>query len=375
IGGFELFGTVKNLEPGVVLEKYGFVWSIGNEQPDLENDNPIYLGSIDSDTSFSTQLSDVTPLYNYYVRGFAEIGKDIFYGETISFFKGDVWRQKPEVPDTRDGSYFSVVNGKAYIGGGYNAGSKYDLQTYEPKEEPEQDVWAYETPLPFLCNHGTAFTIEDTLYVVGGNDGFGDGFWAYNTMDKTWSERATFPGGARSWGVGTAVDGKGYFCLARISNNGPELDEAWRYDPVLNSWMEMPPFPGGHRKQSVVFSDEDYLYLGFGRGANDLYAFNVTTMTWEEKASIPNSLFLAEEFAAFRMEDKAYLLTSDPENNFWEYDIPTDSWKQKSDFTGTVIGNPVHFDINGKGYVGLGGENFSGNGFNWTMWEYIPDLK
>ena len=65
---------------------------------------------------------------------------------------------------SRRGVACAVLNGKLYAIGGQG---KASVEVYDPSTES----WSVGVALPSEVNHGTAITVGDTIYLIGGRNG------------------------------------------------------------------------------------------------------------------------------------------------------------------------------------------------------------
>lgn len=103
------------------------------------------------------------------------------------------------------------------------------------------------------------------------------------------------------------------------------------------------------------------------------------SQTWKEKQNIPNTPNSGRWGAyCFTIGNKIYTgggyISSNNLNDLWEYDPVTGNWTAKADLpVNNGRTNAIAFSINGKGYVGLGVEDYFGLGTKKKdLWEYDP---
>lgn len=102
---------------------------------------------------------------------------------------------------------------------------------------------------------------------------------------------------------------------------------------------------------------------------------------WLQKQDIPDGSFAGRWGAyCFSVNDKiyvggGYVGNFISKNDLWEYDVVSDSWTQRQSLPGSTNRTAaVAFSINGKGYVGLGAQDFNtiNTVFLNDLWEYDP---
>jgi N-acetylneuraminic acid mutarotase len=167
----------------------------------------------------------------------------------------------------------------------------------------------------------------------------------------------------------------------RVTVNGASVTSASDFVILDGTWTKMAdlplPFPTNPRALGIGFAIGNTGYIGFGTDSrtdfDDLYAYDPSTNTWSQKASLGLAM---EGPAGFVINNKAYIgfgyskQVSDVTNDFYEYDPPTNTWTRRADFPGTARTYPVGISIGNLGYVGLG-QSKDGN-FLIDVWQYDP---
>jgi N-acetylneuraminic acid mutarotase len=284
------------------------------------------------------------------------------------------------------------------------------------------NIWAQRTSITTARNYAAGFSVNGKGYVgtgLSGTNGLSD-FWEYDPATNTWSQKASFGGGARWGAVGMSIGNKGYIGTGFDMIAGLHKNDFWEYDPAANTWTQKANFGGAVRRQAAGFSIDNKGYVGTGwDGAsykNDLWEYDPAANLWTQKANITGG----HRYSAMGVSlgNKGYigggmLLSSSGTNEFWEYDPAVNSWTQRANIgpSGTRVGavsfalgdriivsggntlnttyeynpsldtwvlrtafagpyrsNSVAFAINGKGYVAAG----SGASVYADFWEYSP---
>ncbi|MBK6483775.1 MAG: T9SS type A sorting domain-containing protein [Chitinophagaceae bacterium] len=288
------------------------------------------------------------------------------------------WIQRADFGETKClGAVAFSISGKGYVGtGGGYAGYANHFWEYDPSA----DAWKQKADFIGGGRSGAVgFSIGDRGYLGtgyvsnGGLGGYLNDFWEYNPAGNTWIQKADFPGGALSNGVGFSISGKGYVG----TGNGfwYTTSQFWEYDPVVDSWTQKADFGGGARTDAAGFSIGNKGYLGAGN-EKDFWEYDPVTNEWTQKADFGGTA--RNEAVGFSIGNKGYLGTGEDDvfkKDFWEYDPGTDTWTQKTDFGGTARTGAVGFSIGNKGYLGTGRyqEGFQSYYEN-DLWEYTPAL-
>ena len=141
-----------------------------------------------------------------------------------------------------------------------------------------------------------------------------------------WTQKSTFPGGPRGYGVAGVVNGKAYCGLGYDGFNNK--NDWYMYDPVLDTWTPKAAFPGSGVIGGVALSIGNKIYVGSGDSA------------W-----------------------------SAMNKQFWMYNPQNDTWTQRADFAGRTRYAAGGFAVNGKGYIATGWD-FNGQYCDRDLWEY-----
>jgi len=102
----------------------------------------------------------------------------------------DIWKYDPAVGiwsrcadfpgEPRDYATAFTVNGKAYVGLGYQ---KRDLWQYDP----QLDQWTQVGDSPVVSHRQPSFTLNGKVYIPGqGNSTYGPSFWEYDPVNDSW---------------------------------------------------------------------------------------------------------------------------------------------------------------------------------------------
>lgn len=148
---------------------------------------------------------------------------------------------------------------------------------------------------------------------------------------QTWTQKQSFPGAARNGSTAFVIDGYAYVGLGK--DDSRHYSDFYRYNPTQDSWDKIPDFPGGPRATAVSFVLNGKGYVGIG---------DTTT------------LFLSRVYY----------------KDFWCYDPQTNTWAKVADFGGSARSSAVSFAVEGKGYVGMGGD--AGSTKPKDFWRYDP---
>jgi N-acetylneuraminic acid mutarotase len=228
-----------------------------------------------------------------------------------------------------------------------------------------------------------AFSINGIGYVGFGRTGVGappfNDLYAYDPVVNSWTLKAPLPAGgpARSAPSAFVLNGMGYICGGN-PNYTPYLKDLWQYDPSTNTWQQKASLPAtaAGRSGPIAFSAYCLGYVGAGNdnqspnyASNDFYSYNPATDSWTQRANIPGERRASTSFvvngvpyAGGGWDGTSYF------NDMYTYNA-NDTWTSIPNYGGTAAYTPVAFTIAGTGYMGTGG---IGSGTTSQIWSYTP---
>ena len=290
------------------------------------------------------------------------------------------WIKKSDFEGIPRGNAVSFVIGdKVYLGTGYNS---------DQTDEYLKDFWMYDTARDFWTKlsdfpgeariGGVAFTINGKGYLGLGYNGkvkLKD-FWEFDPATGLWTRKADFGGSARYDAVGFSLGTKGYI---GTGYDDYENRDFWEYNPATNQWTQIASMGGSKRRDAVAFTINEKAYVGTGisNGVNqtDLWMFDPATGVWTEKAKLnyDTSWTITRTYGtAFTLGSKSYVglgYSSGVRSDFWEYDPTGDTWTDKTSFEGSASQNAVSFVVNNRAYVATGR---TGSYYFSDIWEFKP---
>ncbi|ANI89676.1 hypothetical protein A9P82_10480 [Arachidicoccus ginsenosidimutans] len=294
------------------------------------------------------------------------------------------------------GNYAYVATGRAVNNSTYyNLG---DLWRYDPSS----DSWTQETSLPDgkTLEGGVGFSIGDNGYVGTGTDGKGNyysDFYQYSSTSNTWTKIADFPGTARFRATGFSVGDKGYVVFGAAGS--AYFKDMYAYDPNSDSWTNIstPFIDKKYGGTSFVIGDDAYLVggtIGDGSGSGEFWKYNpssgFTQLRRVENATdssfdddygtVRASLISRTDGVAFAIGSKGYITggkSSDGgsfSSQTWCYDPTGDkglgTWEQRTSYERHSFYGGVGFNVNGRGFAGLG---FAGSSLPYdNLDEFLP---
>jgi N-acetylneuraminic acid mutarotase len=284
-----------------------------------------------------------------------------------------------------------AIGDKVYLGLGFNS-----AQTNTALNYYLQDFWMWDTTHDFwtrLADFPGSPRIGAVSFVINGKGYLGCGyngitklkdFWEFNPANNTWTQKADFAAGtgiddkSRYGGVGFSLGNFGYIGTGKGMDDN-NMRDFYQYDPALNKWTQIASMGGDGRMGATAFTynGKAYVTTGANNGQSlvDLWMYDPTTTTWTQKAklnvntewTVPRS-----DGCSFVLGTKAYICVgynAGVRLDCWEYDFTADNWTKKSDFEGSARQNAVSITINNKAYIATG--RSGGSYFN-DVWQFKP---
>lgn len=245
--------------------------------------------------------------------------------------------------------------------------------------------WIQKADFGGIARHRTTMlTIGNKIYIgLGHYNGAGpnimfDDWWEYDPSTNSWSQKADYLGGICYHATGFTLNNLAYVGTGRTSDIGNTLvQNFYKYDAVANSWIEIANFPGVGRRGAVSFVIGEFAYTGSGESnagvVGSFYRFDPSNESWAPIAALPVA---RTSSVGFSIDNFGYVGTGDinpgSTNDFWQYNPSSDSWTQKASVGSQPRLEAMGFALNGRGYLGTGGEISNGTSLG-DMWEYIPE--
>jgi len=270
-----------------------------------------------------------------------------------------------------------------------------------PFPPPTIRIWLVGPNLPIRNGWGRfsmgSFALSGQGYFVAGGimdathvQGTSTDVICFNPATGTWSQKAAFPGYARTGMASFAVNNLGYVCTGVGTNYSTATKETWQYSPIQNFWSRKASLPGPARSYGVGVGLNGMGYVGTGTtnaggedgGLTDWWQYNPTTDSWTAKRSMPaiRGRWGAVAFANDQPGGKAYVGTG-VDWPFYgpglgdcnEYDPVADTWTSMPSLPAGTPGrmHAVGMSLADGGVVGTGY-----NGYNYTdFWEFSFTTK
>lgn len=179
-----------------------------------------------------------------------------------------------------------------------------------------------------------------------------------SAFSQSWVQQANAPVG-RHHPISFSLNGKGYAVTGTLPNNLP-TDDVYQYDPVTDAWTTLPSFPGTARSFGIgTAASNGKAYLGFGATTTqylrDFWSLDANG-TWTQLASCDCSG--RRHPAMIAIGDRIYVGLGDGATgdlrDWWMYSIPDDNWTQITSLPGPARHHPFMFNAGGEVFAGLG---------------------
>lgn len=239
----------------------------------------------------------------------------------------DMWRYDPATDSWDARSDFpgkervfpisAVVNGKAYVGLGFNGGVYRDesyLQDFW-RYDPIDDSWERMADYPARStNNAVSFVFQNEIYVTHGfgTKHFNNDVWKYTPATNTWTELANFPGFRRTCAVACS-DGNRIFAGTGYAKWNE--DDWWEYHPDSDQWTRKKNMPDKGRINGLAFSAGNRFFVAMGRhfaGMNtgghlkaDVMEYNAERNRWINRGELTGGE--RENAVSFVINDTIYI--------------------------------------------------------------------
>jgi N-acetylneuraminic acid mutarotase len=259
--------------------------------------------------------------------------------------ENNTWTRKSDFPGKgRVGAIAEVVDGKAYIGFGFNSGSSVygedtvafpDLWMYNP----ENDSWTRKADFPKRTPDMDApvascssFVYKQWIYILTlsvKNYLYKD-VWRYNTQTDKWEQMSDFPGGELVSVAVSCTDGVRYFYGTGYS--GVNSNEWWEYFPETDTWKQRKSMPDAGRINALAFSVKNRFFVATGRRwggtlttgflYNDIMEYDAIKDVWYKRGTIPTAG--RENALAFVVGNNAFIGFGETDkvrfNDLWKFE-------------------------------------------------------
>jgi len=164
--------------------------------------------------------------------------------------------------------------------------------------------------------------------------------WEYDFAGNTWTQKANTPGFGRHLGAAHAIGDKIYFgtgfsvvplvnpVTLQISWVPYMLSDWWEYNTLQNTWTQKASFTGGGRADTRGFVIGNRIYIGMGASEyylyvqSDFYEYNSSSNSWVQRASYPPGESFPPFHSMLSANNRGYSVFGRLAA-FWKYTPPT----------------------------------------------------
>lgn len=175
-----------------------------------------------------------------------------------------IWRALSALPVGLESFGMTAWRGRIWVAGGYSADTRAEPSPKVWSYDPELDAWQGEADLVGPKASLSLVVVDDTLYAIGGEDGF-DGAMVYDPETISWSALPA-PQSTQRRG-GQAVVFNDTIWLIGGVREGVSTSSVDIYDPETGDWSRGPDLPAARAGHSVLVLD-GRIHLFGGRSAD-----------------------------------------------------------------------------------------------------------
>jgi N-acetylneuraminic acid mutarotase len=192
-----------------------------------------------------------------------------------------------DFPSPTNAPFGFSINGKAYVGGGYNNVGGYNPLIEFWEYDLESDEWIRKNDLPSNGFIGsTSFVIDGKAYLTEMvYQTQTTRLWCYDPETDSWENKSPIPNSNKRLASGFTINGLGYVaCGSSGFFYTDPVNDLWEYNPANDQWTRKHNFPGYSYSGGVCFVLNDMAYLGAGRPDYT----NVVRMFYQYDPSLDN---------------------------------------------------------------------------------------
>ncbi|TAN35725.1 hypothetical protein EPN27_03260, partial [Patescibacteria group bacterium] len=275
---------------------------------------------------------------------------------------GDIWASKTGMPGMQSMSGAVSINNRVYVIGGNRFSDIPSVYNYE--YDPATNTWATKTGMPTARSGAFVATVNNKIYVIGGYGWAGVYYTTneeYNPATNTWATKTGMPT-ARAYGGVAVANGKIYAMGGKFyAGTAGYIQTIYAGDITIT----LTYYPGG--SDVIVSSNEEY---------------DPATDTWAIKTSMPvgktgivsssanNKIYvIGGYYQANSSTAPVYYNTRNE-----EYDPVTNLWTIKADRLTQGTSSNGAVSVNNKIYVigGTTNEEYDPIANTWTLKASIP---
>ena len=240
------------------------------------------------------------------------------------------WTNITNMPTPRLCASASVVDGKIYVIGGWDANIN-ELANNE-MYDPLTGSWEIKEPLPTPRGCLLTAVVNDSIYAIGGGySSYKLKVEVYNPATNTWTQKNDMPSG-RIGQNAAVIDG-----IIYVEGGNYNGRECWAYNPSTDTWTQKQsiPAPGGGNSSLTVYNGLIYAIGGSTYSPWNalpyVFAYNPQTDTWTQKQSMSTARFGLQTYLVY---GKIYAVGGGQYDNHaiayvQEYNPVTNTWAER----------------------------------------------
>jgi hypothetical protein len=211
----------------------------------------------------------------------------------------NTWETLNSMSVARVGLASAVLNGKLYaIGGeGLSSVEVFDQNT---------GSWTAGVDLPSVVCNGTAISINDKIYLVGGVNSSNQDInqvLSFDPSTNQWTTKANMPTPRHGMKI-VWFENR----IWAIGGRHPEMSKVESYNPITDSWNTEAPL-SINRAWPVAWVANNKIYAGGGfdgtNHRNTVVVYNPTTKQWSNAGNFPENKYAAD---AAVLNDQVYVI-------------------------------------------------------------------
>lgn len=247
--------------------------------------------------------------------------------------QSEEWNQEySSMTSARIGHQAVLHDNKVYVVGGKNASGTY-LNTLEVFDLGTK-TWTTKALMPAGIANFTAQVVGDTIYCIGGYDGYSvlRTVYAYNIANNSWSQKTDMPVGRTN--LTSVVIGNNIYCIGGGTSGG-SWETMYAYNVSSDSWEQKASMSISRECLSAEVVDGK-IYVFGGIEILTVYdtveMYDPSTNTWTAKANMPNHRMIFESVA---INGYIYCIggtdvSAGPLNVVDIYDVANNKWTTKT---------------------------------------------
>lgn len=355
------------------IVQHGYCWASKNNP--LKSDAHSALGNLSYKGEMQSIISGLQPDTEYYIRAYVQTQNgQVAYSEDTTFRTTgnditNTWITGQPFTSPRTGAVGFSIRGKGYIATGYEIDSclndvwEYDalLKTWSFCSEMQDENG---NNIDYGRMGGIAAVINDSIALIGlgkNKQGYLDDLYLFNpaTTPPSWKKLASLPQKISNATAFTLNDK--VYVVGGETRIGNYSEKVWEYSLETDQWQQKENnFPVAFI-DGIAFVVNNIAYVGTGQSGSGeyvkkLWIYKPKSDTWEETLSLNNGQTGA---FAFTINNSAYIfggLTNNGDTDaLWVFDgSEITSVNPTDDFKGIPRHNAAGFVIDNRAYIGTG---------------------